>query len=137
MEFFRIKRDLPFMRYALIANVISLVTFLAAVGFLVTKGLHLSIEFTGGTVMEVSYADSADLEKTRGAVAGLGFTDALVQNFGTSHDVMIRLPLREGVGLANTRARLLSEYRGRASLQLRTAPGAGFAVTLHLPADRP
>ncbi len=97
MELFRIKRDIPFMRYALLANVISLVTFLAAVGFLVAKGLHLSIEFTGGTVMEVSYADSADLEKSREAVASLGFTDALIQNFGTSRDVMIRLPLREGV----------------------------------------
>ena len=97
MEFFRIKRDIPFMRHALIANVISLLTFLAAVGFLVTKGLHLSIEFTGGTVMEVSYAESADLEKTRGTIGQLGFTDALVQNFGTSRDVMIRLPLREGV----------------------------------------
>ena len=112
MEFFRIKRDLPFMRYALIANVISLVTFLAAVGFLVTKGLHLSIEFTGGTVMEVSYADSADLEKTRGAVAGLGFTDALVQNFGTSHDVMIRLPLREGVTSQQQADRVMTALKG-------------------------
>ncbi len=97
MEFFRIKRDIPFMRHALVFNVISMATFLIAVFFLVTKGLHLSIEFTGGTVMEVGYEQSADLEKTRGAVESLGFTDALVQNFGTSRDVMIRLPLREGV----------------------------------------
>ena len=97
MEFFRIKRDIPFMRHALVFNVISMATFLIAVFFLVTKGLHLSIEFTGGTVMEVGYDQSADLEKTRAAVESLGFTDALVQNFGTSRDVMIRLPLREGV----------------------------------------
>lgn len=97
MEFFRIKRDIPFMRHALVFNVISMATFLVAVFFLVTKGLHLSIEFTGGTVMEVGYEQSADLEKTRAAVESLGFTDALVQNFGTSRDVMIRLPLREGV----------------------------------------
>jgi preprotein translocase subunit SecF len=94
MEFFRIRRDIPFMRHALVLNVISLVTFLAAVFFLATRGLHLSIEFTGGTVMEVEYAAAADLGKTRAAVERLGFGDVQVQNFGTSHDVLIRLPLR-------------------------------------------
>jgi preprotein translocase subunit SecF len=91
MEFFRIRRDIPFMRYALILNVISAVTFFAAVFFIATKGLHWSIEFTGGTVLELSYQQSADLEKIRRTMEGLKFGEVQVQNFGNSHDVMIRL----------------------------------------------
>ncbi len=96
MEFFRIHRTIPFMRHALVLNIISLVTFLAAVFFIITRGFHLSIEFTGGTVMEVNYAQTAQLDSVRSAVSKLGYTDFQVQNFGTSHDVMIRLPLTEG-----------------------------------------
>ncbi|NLD67920.1 MAG: protein translocase subunit SecF [Limnobacter sp.] len=96
MEFFRIKRVIPFMRHALVLNAISIVTFVLAVFFLAAKGLHLSIEFTGGTVIEVNFAQSADLDRIRETVAGLGYSDVQVQNFGTSRDVMIRLPLREG-----------------------------------------
>ena len=94
MEFFRIRRDIPFMRHALVFNVISLLTFLAAVFFLATRGLHFSIEFTGGNVIEAAYAQSADIPKIRTAVEGLGLGDVLVQNFGSSRDVMIRVPLR-------------------------------------------
>jgi len=94
MEFFRIKQDIPFMRHALKFNIISLVTFLLAVVFLFTKGLHLSVEFTGGTLVEVNYSQAADLEKIRGALGKSGFTDYSVQNFGSSQDVMIRLPLK-------------------------------------------
>jgi preprotein translocase subunit SecF len=96
MEFFRIGRTIPFMRHALILNVISFLTFVAAVFFIVTRGFHLSIEFTGGTVMEVNYTQSAPLDKVRSVVTGLGYTDFQVQNFGTSRDVMIRLPLAPG-----------------------------------------
>ena len=71
MELFRIKRDIPFMRYALLFNVISVVTFLIAVGSLATRGLNLGVDFTGGTLMEVSYAQPADLGKIRDAVARL------------------------------------------------------------------
>ena len=98
MEFFRIRRDIPFMRHALVLNAVSIITFVLAVFFLATRGLHLSIEFTGGTVMEVGYAQSADLGKIRETIGGLGYTDAQVQNFGTSQDVMIRLPLRSEAG---------------------------------------
>ncbi|MCL4775140.1 MAG: protein translocase subunit SecF [Burkholderiaceae bacterium] len=98
MEFFRIRRDIPFMRHALVLNAISITTFVLAVIFLATRGLHLSIEFTGGTVIEVNYAQSANLEQIRTAVGALGYADAQVQNFGTSHDVMIRLPIREAAG---------------------------------------
>ena len=93
MEFFRIQKDIPFMRYALILNAISLITFIAAVFFLWQKGLHLSIEFTGGTVIEVQYEQSADLETIRNSVASIGYGEVNVQNFGSSKDVMIRLPL--------------------------------------------
>ncbi|MBY4897347.1 protein translocase subunit SecF [Cupriavidus sp. AU9028] len=96
MEFFRIRRDIPFMKYALILNAVSFLTFAAAVFFLWQKGLHLSVEFTGGTVMEVSYQQPANLEQVRGEVGKLGYTDVQVQNFGTSRDVMIRLPLQRG-----------------------------------------
>jgi preprotein translocase subunit SecF len=94
MEFFRIKQDIPFMRHALKFNIISLVTFVLAVFFLLTKGLHLSVEFTGGTLVEVKYEQAADLEKIRGALGQAGFSDYSVQNFGSSQDVMIRLPLK-------------------------------------------
>ena len=94
MEFFRIRKDIPFMRHALVFNVISLVTFLLAVFFLFSRGLHLSVEFTGGTLIEVSYQQTADLEKVRGALSKAGHSDFVVQNFGSSRDVMIRLPLK-------------------------------------------
>ena len=94
MELFRISKDIPFMRHALVLNAISLLTFLAAVFFLVTRGLNPSIEFTGGTVMEVAYAQTADVAKTRGVIEALGLGEVQVQNFGSSHDVLIRLPLR-------------------------------------------
>jgi preprotein translocase subunit SecF len=94
MEFFRIRRDIPFMRHALVFNVISLLTFLAAVFFLATRGLHFSIEFTGGNVIEVAYAEPADIPKIRSTVEAMNLGDVLVQNFGSSRDVMIRVPVR-------------------------------------------
>ncbi|MFO0472837.1 MAG: protein translocase subunit SecF [Pseudomonadota bacterium] len=94
MEFFRIKRDIPFMRHVLVLNAVSFVTFLAAVFFIVTKGLNPSIEFTGGTLVEVEYAGTADINRTRGLVEQLGFGEVQVQKFGTSRDVLIRLPVR-------------------------------------------
>jgi len=100
MEFFKIKKDIPFMKNALVFNAISFTTFLLAVFFLFSRGLHLSVEFTGGTVMEVSYSQPANVNKVRGIVAGLGFSDVQVQNFGTARDVMIRLPAQKGVSSA-------------------------------------
>ena len=101
MEFFRIRRDIPFMRHALVFNIISAITFLAAVFFLARNGLHLSIEFTGGTVIEVAYAQTADIGKVRGTIQKMGFGDTQVQNFGTSRDVLIRLPVRGDVKQAD------------------------------------
>lgn len=119
MEFFRIKKDIPFMRHALVFNVISLLTFLAAVFFLATKGLHLSVEFTGGTLIEVKYEQSADLEKIRGALGKNGFSDFSVQNFGSSQDVMIRLPLRDAQDSAKQGERVMAALAGE-------APGAAL-----------
>ncbi|MFZ6726794.1 protein translocase subunit SecF [Undibacterium sp. MH2W] len=93
MELFRIKKDIPFMRHALIFNVISALTFVAAVFFLFHKGLHFSVEFTGGTVMEVSYTKAADVDMVRKTVESLGYADVPVQTFGKAQDVVIRLPL--------------------------------------------
>jgi len=94
MEFFKIKKDIPFMRHALLFNVVSLITFVLAVGFLAIKGLNFGVDFTGGTVMEVSYGHTADIPKIRDALARMNLHDVSVQNFGTSRDVLIRLPLK-------------------------------------------
>ncbi|MEW5783221.1 MAG: protein translocase subunit SecF [Pseudomonadota bacterium] len=96
MEFFRIKKDIPFMRHALVFNIISLITFVLAVFFLATRGLHLSIEFTGGTLVEVGYAQPPDLDKIRQRLEADGFTDTQVINFGSARDVLIRVPLKAG-----------------------------------------
>src|SRR3954468_10395836 len=109
MEFFRIKRDIPFMRYALTFNVISIITFLVAVGALSFRGLHLGVDFTGGTVMEVRYPAAADLNHIREAMARLGFTDAAVQNFGTASDVLIRLPVKPGLTSAKLSETVMGE----------------------------
>ncbi len=94
MEFFKIRKDIPFMRHALAFNVISIVTFLLAVYFLAVKGLNFGVDFTGGTVMEISYPQAADLSKIRGLLEQNGYADVAVQNFGSSHDVLIRLPAK-------------------------------------------
>ncbi|MGK5054186.1 protein translocase subunit SecF [Janthinobacterium sp. RB2P8] len=106
MEFFRIKKDIPFMRHALIFNVISAVTFLAAVFFLFHKGLHLSVEFKGGTLMEVKYPKAANLEGIRGSLIAMGYEEPGVTSFDTARDVMIRLPVEKGVSAANTSQRV-------------------------------
>ena len=104
MEFFKIKRDIPFMRHALIFNVISALTFVAAVFFLVTKGLNFSVEFTGGTVMELRYPHAADQEKIRRSLEKLGYEQPEVVPFGTAQDIMLRLPIRKDVAGSGTSA---------------------------------
>jgi preprotein translocase subunit SecF len=111
MELFKIRKDIPFMKNALVFNVISFATFALAVFFLFSRGLHLSVEFTGGTLMEVSYSQSADLQKVRGTVATLGFSEVQVQNFGSARDVMIRLPAQKGVSSAQQSEKVLSALK--------------------------
>ena len=136
MEFFKIRKDIPFMRHALIFNVISLVTFIAAVFFLFSRGLHLSVEFTGGTVMEVSYSQPADLSKVRGLVSGLGFADVQVQNFGTARDVMIRLPVQKGITSAQQSEKVLSALKADdPKVSLRRTEFVGPQVGDELAAD--
>ncbi len=96
MEFFRVKKDIPFMRHAWLFNLISLAVVILSIFFLFARGLNLSVEFTGGTVMEVAYEQSADLGAVRQVLSGLGYAEVPVQNFGTSRDVLMRLPLVQG-----------------------------------------
>ena len=95
MEFFRIKHDIPFMSYGRVTTSISLVTFLLAIFFLATRGLNFGVDFTGGTVMEVHYAQPADMNKVREQLTDMGLHDALVQNFGSSRDVLVQIPLKQ------------------------------------------
>jgi preprotein translocase subunit SecF len=136
MEFFKIHRDIPFMRHALVFNLISLVTFLAAVFFLFSRGLHLSVEFTGGTLMEVSYSQPADLNAVRGTVEKLGFNDVLVQNFGTTRDVLIRLPVQKGVSSAQQSEHVMSALKvADAGASLRRTEFVGPQVGDELASD--
>ena len=129
MEFFRIKKDIPFMRYALVLNAVSFITFALAVFFLVTRGLHLSVEFTGGTVMEVAYTQTADVPRVRETVAALGYADVVVQNFGTSRDVMIRLPVQKGVTSAQQSEQVLAALKAdNAEVTLRRTEFVGPQV---------
>jgi preprotein translocase subunit SecF len=100
MELFRIKNDIPFMSYGRLTTAISLITFLLAVVFLATRGLNFGVDFTGGTIMEVNYPQAANLESVRKAVDSIGLKEATVQNFGSSHDVLIRLPVKVGVSVS-------------------------------------
>ena len=147
MEFFKIRHDIPFMRHALVFNIVSLITFLAAVWFLATKGLNFSVEFTGGTVMEVKYRQAPDLETIRKQVEAAGYPDAQVQNFGTSQDVLIRLPLKVNEADTN-RATARQSERVFAALTAGASPGEdaacagmhalyGELVKIPEPRDRP
>ncbi|WP_367848468.1 protein translocase subunit SecF [Rhodoferax sp. WC2427] len=136
MEFFKIHRDIPFMRNALVFNIVSFVTFLAAVFFLFSRGLHLSVEFTGGTLMEVSYSQPADLNRVRTVVAGLGLQDVQVQNFGTSQDVLIRMPVQKGVTSAQQSDQVLAALKtADASVQLKRTEFVGPQVGDELAVD--
>jgi preprotein translocase subunit SecF len=129
MEFFKIKKDIPFMKNALVFNAISFVTFALAVFFLFSKGLHLSVEFTGGTLMEVSYSQPADLNKVRATVGTLGFSEVQVQNFGTARDVMIRLPAQKGVSSAQQSEKVLTALKAdNADVTLRRTEFVGPQV---------
>ena len=136
MEFFRIRRDIPFMRHALVLNLISLITFVAAVGFLAVRGLHFSIEFTGGTVMEVAYPQAADVSKIREVVGKLGFSEVQVQNFGSSRDVMIRVSIEKGVSSAQQSEKVIAALKAAdAGAELRRVEFVGPQVGKELATD--
>ena len=136
MEFFRIKRDIPFMRHALVLNAISIALFVAAVAFLAIRGLHFSIEFTGGTVMEVAYPQAADVEKIRATVGTLGFSEVQVQKFGTSRDVMIRISPEKGVTSQQQSEKVLAALKGvDAGVEMRRVEFVGPQVGKELATD--
>jgi preprotein translocase subunit SecF len=137
MEFFRIKKDIPFMRHALVFNVISLLTFVLAVFFLTTRGLHLSVEFTGGTLVEVSYAEAPQLEPIRNALASSGYPDAQVQNFGSARDLLIRLPNRDDMETARVSETVMNTLQqvGGAAPELRRVEFVGPQVGKELATD--
>src|SRR5881296_820876 len=128
MEFFKIRRTIPFMRHALIFNVISLITFIAAVFFLVHRGLNYSIEFTGGTVIEVAYKEGANVDGIRKALDGAGYK-AEVQNFGSSRDVLIRLHLEKNESSADLSQKVLGTLKQEnATAELRRVEFVGPQV---------
>ena len=122
MEFFKIKRDIPFMRHALIFNVISALTFVAAVFFLLHRGLNYSVEFTGGTVMELHYPHAADQEKVRHTLEKLGYEQPEVSGFGTAQDVMLRLPIMRGQAAANASNAVFSAVCAAEGASTRAVP---------------
>ncbi|HWK72613.1 MAG TPA: protein translocase subunit SecF [Burkholderiaceae bacterium] len=129
MEFFRIHRTIPFMRHALVLNLISLITFVAAVVFILLRGFHLSIEFTGGTVMEVHYQQAVQVDDVRNSVQSLGYTDFQVQNFGTSQDIMIRLPSRDGEDAGQQSEKVMQALKQQhADVELRRVEFVGPQV---------
>ena len=129
MEFFRIRKDIPFMRHALVFNVISLITFVLAVIFLATKGLHLGVEFTGGTVMEINYGHAVDVDKIRDTLNRVNLADATVQSFGSSQTALIRLPAKQGITGAQLSETVIKALRqDDASVELRRVDFVGSQV---------
>jgi preprotein translocase subunit SecF len=129
MEFFRIKHDIAFMSYGRYTTAISLVTFLFAVFFLASRGLNFGVDFTGGTVMEVHYAQAADLSKVREQLAKASLPDALVQNFGSSHDVLIQVPLKQNIAGAKLSEQVMATLRQQdSSVEMRRVEFVGPQV---------
>lgn len=136
MEFFKIRKDIPFMRHALVLNAVSLITFLLAVFFLLSRGLHLSVEFTGGTLMEVSFSQAVALDPMRERIAALGINDVQVQNFGSSRDVLIRMPAAKGSNAAELSTKVMGSLKEMdSSAQLRRTEFVGPQVGDELAID--
>jgi preprotein translocase subunit SecF len=128
MEFFKIRRTIPFMRHALVFNIISLITFLAACFFLAHKGLNFSIEFTGGSLIEVGYKQAADVERIRQTLDKAGYKSE-VQNFGSSRDVLIRMHLEKNQSSADLSQKVLGVLKEQdASAELRRVEFVGPQV---------
>ena len=136
MEFFRVRRDIPFMKHALALNAFSTLAFVLAVFFLVTRGLNLSVEFTGGTVMEVAYEQPADLPAVRQVIAQLGYADVPVQNFGTSREVLLRLPPQSGQTASQQSETVLAALKAQnPTVELRRTEFVGPQVGRELVED--
>lgn len=99
------------MRFRRISAIISISTFVLAISFLSLKGLNLGVDFTGGTIMEVKYAKQANIQSIRDTLATINLQDAQVQNFGTARDVLIRLPLRSDLSIADLSEKVLASLK--------------------------
>ena len=115
MEIFRVKKDIPFMKYRSISAVISTSIFILAIAFLSIKGLNLGVDFTGGTIMEVSYPEAVNIESIRKTLNSIDLTDTQVQNFGAAQDVLIRLPIRADLSIAELSEKVASALREESS----------------------
>jgi preprotein translocase subunit SecF len=136
MEFFRLKKDIPFMTYARSTTILSAITFALAVFFLVTRGLNLSVEFTGGTVIELHYPAAVESVKVQDKLTAAGFTDSQVQNFGTASDILVRLPLKEGQSSAQLSETVLSSLRAdQPAIEMRRVEFIGPQVGHELVTD--
>ena len=129
MEFFRFKKDIPFMSYGRVTTSISLVTFILAVFFLASKGLNFGVDFTGGTVMEMHYAQAPDMNKVRSELAEIGFQDAQAQNFGSSLDVLIQVPVKKGSSDSKVSENVLAKLKATdGSVEMRRVEFVGPQV---------
>ena len=136
MEFFKIQKDIPFMKNALAFNLVSFITFVAAVFFLFSRGLHLSVEFTGGTLMEVAYTQPVDVNQVRDTIGKLGLTDVQVQNFGSTRDVLIRMPALKGQTSAQQSEQVLGALKAAdPAVELRRTEFVGPQVGDELALD--
>ena len=129
MEIFRVKKDIPFMKYSKISAVISTTVFILAVLFIVIRGLNLGVDFTGGTMMEVSYPEAANIEDIRQTLRDIDLEDAQVQNFGTEEDVLIRLPIPEGVSIAELSEKVSAALKlSNNSMEVKRVESVGSQV---------
>ena len=129
MEFFRVKKDIPFMKYSKISAVISTTVFILAVIFIVIRGLNLGVDFTGGTMMEVSYPKAANIDDIRQTLRDIDLEDAQVQNFGTEEDVLIRLPIRKGLSIAEISEKVSTALKlSNSSMEVKRVESVGSQV---------
>ena len=129
MEIFRVKKDIPFMKYSKISAVISSTAFILAVFFIIARGLNLGVDFTGGTMMEVSYPEAANIDDIRQSLQDIDLEDAQVQNFGTEEDVLIRLPIREGLSIAELSEKVASALKqSNSSMEVSRVESVGSQV---------
>jgi preprotein translocase subunit SecF len=129
MEFFRVKKDIPFMKFSKISAVISTTAFILAVFFIVIRGLNLGVDFTGGTMMEVSYPEAANIDDIRHTLRDIDLEDAQVQNFGTEEDVLIRLPIRKGLSIADISEKVSTALKlSNNSMEVRRVESVGSQV---------
>ncbi|HAY09000.1 MAG TPA: protein translocase subunit SecF, partial [Thauera sp.] len=137
MEFFRQRTDIPFMRHALKFNLFSSLAFVLAVFFIVLRGLNLSVEFTGGTLIEVGYAEPPRIEDIRQALARDGYPDAQVQNFGSAREILIRMPNREDLDTSRISERVMATLQATEGPQpeLRRVEFVGPQVGKELATD--